>query len=156
MVPIVVQEFRVNKPFTMLVVGLMTIAVAGLSACNSSNPADAEKQAVAAANEWLGLLDSGKYEDAWNNSDDAIKGAGSKEQFAKAMAHMREPLGKENSRQLRDKAYAKDPQNAPPGEYVQIHFRTSFQNANSVIELVTLKKQPDGTWKIGQYVPNQE
>lgn len=145
-----------NKPFVTISLGLFAIALSCLSACSSPNPADEEKKAVAAATEWLALLDAGKYEDAWNRSDDAIKGAGSKELFAKAMERVRDPFGKETSRQLQDKAYAKDPQNAPPGEYVQIHFRTSFQNANSVIELVTLKKQADGTWNVGQYSPNSE
>ncbi len=145
-----------NKSLITVSLGLLAVALAGMSACSSPNPAEAEKQALAAATEWLGLLDTGKYGEAWERSDDAIKGAGGKDQFARAMAHTRDPFGKEISRQLQDKTYAKDPQNAPPGEYVQIHFRTSFQNANSVIELVTLRKQADGSWKVGQYSPNTE
>ena len=72
------------------------------------------------------------------------------------MEQTRAPLGKEVSRALKDKGYAKDPQNAPPGEYVQIHFTTSFENAKTATELVIVKKQPDGVWRVGQYSVNPE
>jgi hypothetical protein len=129
---------------------------AGLSACKSANPEAETPKAVASAQEWLGLVDAGKYAEAWQKSDDAIKSVGSKEQFATMMERTRGPLGKEQSRTLQDKAYAKDPQNAPPGEYVQIHFNTTFEGGKSATELVTLKKQGDGSWKVGQYSVNQE
>ena len=124
------------------------------SACTSSNPEDATKDGVAAATSWLQLIDAGKYDDAWASSADEIKTVGPKEGFAKMMEQTRKPLGKEISRAVKDKGYAKDPQNAPPGEYVQIHFTTSFENSNDATELVIVKKQPDGVWKVGQYSVN--
>jgi len=125
--------------------------VFALAGCTSSNP-DAEADAgVAAATKWLELLDAGKYDDAWASSGDEIKGAGPKEAFAKMMGQTRDPLGKEVSRTVKDKGYAKDPQNAPPGEYVQIHLTTSFENSKNATELVIVKKQADGSWKVGQY-----
>ena len=127
-----------------------------LAGCTSSNPEDATKDGVAAATSWLELIDAGKYDDAWAASADEIKGVGPKEAFAKMMEQTRAPLGKEISRTVKDKGYAKDPQNAPPGEYVQIHFTTSFENAKSATELVIVKKQPDGAWKVGQYSVNPE
>src|SRR5207248_2656053 len=101
-------------------------------------------------------IDAGKYDDAWASSADEIKTVGPKNRFAKMMGMTRSPLGKELSRVVKDKAYAKDPQNAPPGEYVQMHFSTSFENAKSATETVTVKKQPDGTWKVGQYSVNPD
>jgi len=132
---------------------LMMVAVAG---CNSPNPEDATKDGIAAANEWLGLIYAGKYDDAWANSADEIKNIGPKEGFAKMMEQTRSPLGKESSRTVADKAYAKDPQNASPGEYVQAHFHASFENAKSATETIILKKQPDGSWKVGQYTVNPD
>lgn len=132
---------------------LMVVAIAG---CTSPNPEDATKDGVAAATEWLGLIDAGKYDDAWAKSADEIKNIGPKEGFAKTMEQTRAPLGKEISRTVADKNYAKDPQNAPPGEYVQAHFHASFENAKSATELVILKKYPDGSWKVGQYSVNPE
>ena len=102
------------------------------------------------------LIDAGKYDDAWAASADEIKSAGPKDAFAKMMEQTRAPLGKEVGRNVKDKGYAKDPQNAPPGEYVQIHFETSFENAKSATELVIVKQQPDGVWKVGQYSVNPE
>ncbi len=135
---------------------LLAIFVAMLAGCTSSNPEDATKDGVAAATSWLALIDAGKYDDAWAASADEIKTVGPKETFAKMMEQTRAPLGKEVSRAIKDKGYAKDPQNAPPGEYVQIHFTSSFENAKSATELIIVKKQPDGAWKVGQYSVNPD
>jgi hypothetical protein len=104
----------------------------------------------------LEFIDAGKYDDAWAAAADEIKSVGPKEGFAKMMEQTRAPLGKEVSRAVKDKGYAKDPQNAPPGEYVQIHFTTSFENAKAATELVIVKKQPDGVWRVGQYSVNPD
>jgi len=122
-----------------------------LAGCTSSSPDDATKEGVAVATIWLEAVDAGKYDDAWAASADEIKTVGPKETFAKMMEQTRAPLGREVSRAVKDKAYAKDPQNAPPGEYVQMHFTTAFENAKSATELVIVKKQSDGVWKVGQY-----
>jgi len=135
---------------------LTAILIAALAGCTSSNPEDQANDGVAAATSWLELIDAGKYDDAWAASADEIKTAGPKEDFGKMMEQTRAPVGRETSRALKDSAYAKDPQNAPPGEYVQIHFTTSFENANSVTELVIVKKQSDGVWKVGQYSVNPD
>jgi hypothetical protein len=134
----------------------IALLIAALPGCTSSNPEDATKDGVAAATKWLEAVDAGKYDDAWASSADEIKTAGPKDGFAKMMQQTRTPLGKEISRAVKDKVYAKDPPNAPSGEYVQIHFQTAFETAKSVVELVTVKKQPDGVWKVGQYVVNPE
>jgi len=137
-------------------VALSTLIVVMVAGCTSSNPEDATKDGVAAATSWVELVDAGKYDDAWAAAADEIKGVAPKEAFAKMMAQTRAPLGKEVSRSVKDKGYAKDPQNAPPGEYVQIHFDTSFENSKAATELVIVKKQPDGVWRVGQYSVNPE
>lgn len=144
---------RIRTRFASL--AAVVILIFALAGC-SSNPEDQTKEGIAAASTWLDLVDAGKYDDAWASSADEIKTVGSQENFAKMMAQTRAPLGKEISRSVKDKGYAKDPQNAPPGEYVQIHFATSFENSKSATELVIVKKQPDGVWKVGQYSVNPE
>ena len=135
------------RPAAIALLALFVVAVAGCT----SNPEDATKDGIAAATSWLELVDAGKYDDAWAASADEIKNVGPKAAFAKMMDQTRAPLGKEVSRAVKDKGYAKDPQNASPGEYVQIHFTTSFADAKPTTELVIVKKQPDGVWKVGQY-----
>jgi|HubBroStandDraft_6_1064221.scaffolds.fasta_scaffold953372_2 hypothetical protein len=137
-------------------ISLLSILIIIMGGCTSSNPEDATKDGIAAATSWLELLDAGKYDDAWAASADEIKSVGPKDAFAKMMEQTRAPLGKETSRTVKDKGYAKDPQNAPPGEYVQIHFDSSFANAKSATELVIVKKEPDGVWRVGQYSVNPE
>jgi len=126
-----------------------------VSGCTSKTET-ATKEGVAAATAWLQLLDQRKYDVAWDNSDDAIKGAGPQQTFVKMMQQTREPLGRTISRKQKDVGYAKDPQNAPPGEYVQMHFATSLENAKNATETVIVKKQADGSWKVGQYSINPE
>lgn len=140
----------------LISLALMALLISAVAGCTSSNPEDATKDGVAAATKWLESVDAGKYDDAWATSADEIKTVGPKEGFAKMMEQTRSPLGKEVSRAVKDKAYAKDPQNAPPGEYVQIHFTTNFEKSTGATELVTVKKQPDGLWKVGQYSVNPE
>jgi hypothetical protein len=142
-----------RKPRVRL--ALMVLLAMVLASCTSA-PEDPTKDGVAAATSWLELIDAGKYDDAWAASADEIKNVGPKENFAKMMEQTRAPLGKQVSRAVKDKGYAKDPQNAPPGEYVQIHFNSSFENAKSATELVIVKQQPDGLWKVGQYSVNQD
>jgi hypothetical protein len=137
-------------------ISLLALLFITMGGCTSSSPEDETKAGVAAATSWLELIDAGKYDDAWAASADEIKSAGPKDAFAKMMEQTRAPLGKETGRTVKDQGYAKDPQNAPPGEYVQIHFETSFENAKSATELVIVKKQPDGVWKVGQYSVNPE
>src|SRR5271166_5013877 len=144
---------RLRRAASSSLLALLIIVMGG---CTSSNPEDATKDGVAAATSWLELIDAGKYNDAWAASADEIKTAGPVDAFAKMMEQTRGPLGNEKSRTVKDQGYAKDPQNAPPGEYVQIHFDSSFENAKSATELVIVKKQPDGVWKVGQYSVNPE
>jgi hypothetical protein len=135
---------------------LLALFIAMLTGCSSPTPEQSAEEGVTAATRWLELLDAGKYDDAWASSSDEIKGAGPKETFAKMMAQTRSPLGKEVARAVKDKGYAKDPQNAPAGEYVQVHYITSFENAKEWKELVIVKKASDGEWKVGQYTVNPE
>jgi hypothetical protein len=67
----------------------------------------------------------------------------------------REPMGKVTSRALEASQYAKNPQNFPPGEYVELKYKTSLDNAPSGEELLQLVKTSDGSWKVGAYFPSQ-
>jgi len=139
-----------RKRFVSIALLALLITIGG---CNSNNSANnpAIDEGVAAATKWLELLDSGKYDEAFSSAPEIGKIFGTKRRFWRNMKDFRGTLGKKTSRVVKDTGYAKDPKNAPPGEYVQIHFTTLFTEAKSVTELVDVKKQPDGVWQVVQY-----
>jgi outer membrane biogenesis lipoprotein LolB len=134
---------------------LPLLLLAILAGCQGDSSQKNEADATAVAQKWLAMLDEGKYGDAWQASADAIRNQGTQQQFEDVMKQQRAPMGKVISRTVETAQYGKNPQNFPPGEYVEVKFKTSFQNAQSVEEVVQLIKTADGSWKVGAYLPNQ-
>ena len=85
---------------------------------------EAEKQAVAAAESWLALVDDGKYGEGWDVAAEYLKNAVTKDDFEKSMKAARKPLGKLKSREVKSKEYRTSLPGAPDGEYVVIQFKT--------------------------------
>lgn len=110
-----------------------------------------EKTAIAAAEEWLKLVDKGKYEDSWMKASEFFKEAVTQEQWVLTLQQLRDPLGKMSSRKIKTKSYATSLPNAPEGEYVVIQFEASFENLTSAIETVTSMLDKDGKWRVSGY-----
>lgn len=62
---------------------------------------EAEKQALAAAESWLALVDEGKYGESWDAPAEYLKKAVGKEDFEKSLTAARKPLGKLKSREVK-------------------------------------------------------
>ena len=112
---------------------------------------EAEKQAVAAAESWLALVDDGKYGESWDAAADYLKNAVTKDDFVKSLTAARKPLGKLKSREVKSKEYRTSLPGAPDGEYVVIQFKTVFENKKSAIETVTPMLDKDGKWRVSGY-----
>jgi hypothetical protein len=112
---------------------------------------DAEKAAVEAAEAWLGLVDSGKYSQSWDEAAEYVKELVSKEIWQNSIKGARGPLGKVVSRELKSKRYTISVPGAPQGRYVIIQYKTSFENKDSAIETVTPMLEKDGKWKVSGY-----
>jgi len=108
-------------------------------------------QAVEAAKSWLELVDSKKYRESWEEAAPFFKEKVSEAIWVKMVASVRDPLGEVKSRDLIGAQYATSLPGAPPGEYVVIQFRTSFQNKPGAIETVTPMKDDKGAWKVSGY-----
>ena len=85
---------------------------------------EAEKQAVAAAESWLALVDDGKYGESWDAAAEYLKNAVTKDDFAKSLNAARKPLGKLKSREIKSKECRTSLPGAPDGQYVVIQFKT--------------------------------
>src|SRR5208337_752234 len=127
------------------------IAVVAIPALAAEKHDEAEKQAVAAAESWLVLVDDGKYGEGWDVAAEYLKNAVSKDAFVKSMNDYRKPLGKLKSREVKSKDYRKSLPGAPDGKYVVIQFETSFENKKAAIETITPMLDKDGKWKVSGY-----
>ena len=136
-----------NKNLTFFGSLLFFIVAAGLTIAGSSE----ERAGVKAAQEWLALVDTGKYAESWKEAAQAFKGAVSSDQWAAQAKGVRDPLGKVLNRSLKTKNYTKTLPGAPDGEYVVIRFDTSFENKKNAVETVTPMLDKDGRWRVSGY-----
>jgi hypothetical protein len=127
------------------------LAIIAVTACLSFGATKPEDEAQKSAEQWLALIDAGKYADSWETAADYFKKAISKEKWESALASVRQPLGNLVSRKLKSAKYSKSLPGAPDGEYVVLQFDTSFTNKKEAVETITPMLDKDGTWKVSGY-----
>ena len=116
------------------------------------SPEDAAKQAARdRAKAWLDLVDGGQYAQSWDDAAPLFQSSTTKEQWDKALQGARAPLGGVKSRELRAAEYKTSLPGAPAGTYVVVHYDSGFENKPSAREIVTLRQQPDESWKVAGY-----
>lgn len=111
----------------------------------------AERAAVEAATQWVALVDEGKYAQSWDNAAGYFKGAVKKDQWEASLSAGRKPLGKVLSRKVKTKQYTTTLPGAPDGQYVVIHYETSFERKASATETITPMREKDGKWRVAGY-----
>ena len=110
-----------------------------------------KEAALAAAGNWLALVDGEKYAASWQDAAAYFKRAVSEDQWTQSTAAFRRPLGKVISRTLASQNYTKTLPGAPDGEYVVIQYRTSFERKAASMETVTPMLDTDGVWRVSGY-----
>jgi hypothetical protein len=112
---------------------------------------DAEKAAVESATQWIALLDEGNLPASWEAAAQHLKSSVSKAHWTK-MLRSRVALGPLKSRKLVSADYAKATlPGAPEGEFVVIHFESSFEYKSSALEMLTPIREKDGGWRVSGY-----
>jgi hypothetical protein len=109
-----------------------------------------EKETRAAALEWLGLVDSGKYPAAYAMEPARLRAATTEEQFIRSMEGRRVPFGRVHSRSFIGAAFTRKLTGSPDGRYESILFRTSFENKKLAAERVILSHE-SGQWRVVDY-----
>ncbi len=130
-----------------VVVIVMMLSVAAAVAGNSAK----ETSAVFSAEQWLGMIDGGKYAQSWEEADELFRNAVTQDQWEQSLQALRRPLGKLISRKVTTKTYKTSLPGAPDGEYVVIEFATSFEKKKSAVETVTPMMDKDGKWRVSGY-----
>lgn len=130
---------------------LVTIVLLGFAGCNIAGNPEAEKAAIETAEQWLRLVDDGRYAESWASSADFFRGAVDEKEWVATMQSMRKPLGKNLSREVKSSRYLTQAPGAPDGEYVVIQFKASFENKKSAVETVTPMREENGEWRVSGY-----
>ena len=110
-----------------------------------------EEEAQKSAEQWLALVDAGKFADSWNTAAVYFRNSVSQDQWQHLMGAARKPLGSLVFRKLKSAIYSKSLPGAPDGEYVVLQFDTSFINKTVAIETVTPMLDKDGQWRVSGY-----
>jgi len=107
--------------------------------------------AVAAAQSWLEIVDSGKYTESWKKTALIFQNKVPQDQWDTTLHLVRSPLGKLVSRELSGMQYATNIPAAPMGHYAIIQFKTVFKDKQGSVETVTLMLEPDEVWRVAGY-----
>jgi len=144
-----------------IAIALALVMLAGIGCGGSTERAEpqqadadtaaAERAAVAAAEEWLGLVDQGQYAASWDEAAALFRQAVPRARWETTVESVRAPLGKLLSRQLRDATFRTSLPGAPAGQYVVIRFAADFDGGKSAIETITPRLEDDGTWRVSGY-----
>jgi len=110
-----------------------------------------EDLAMASAQSWLALIDSGKYAESWQETSAAFKASLTQEQWIGTVKSVRSQFGKVLSRKVKSAKYTTSLPGAPDGEYVVIQFDSSFANKKSAIETLTPALDKDGKSRVSGY-----
>ncbi len=136
-----------SSKIACLVVIVMMLSVAAAVAGNSAK----ETSAVFSAEQWLGMIDEGKYAQSWEEAAELFRNAVTQDQWEQSLQALRKPLGKLISRKVTTKTYKTSLPGAPDGEYVVIEFSASFEKKKSAVEILTPMLDKDGKWRVSGY-----
>ena len=110
-----------------------------------------EEVARAAAEEWLVLVDAGKFVESWQKLDPGFAKKVGKKKWTASLAQIRGPLGKLDARKLKSAEYTKELPGAPEGEYVVLQFDSAFERKKPATEKVTMLLGKDLLWRAAGY-----
>ena len=132
------------------------LAVAALWALARAAPASAQdprqNEAVAAARDWLVLLDKHDVKQLYATSGKRFKDGISEEKWAEVAESGRTQYGAVKQRTLVGAQSPPDTPNRPKGEFMTVMFRSDFAKRGPGTESLTLERDPDGKWRVIGYL----
>lgn len=145
---------RMVRPLGWLVGGLlMSLSLALFAFSSMTGTADmpaaapstapAESPAVAAARDWLALVEKGDWNGSWEATGQSFKALNSVETWARVASQVQGPLGPVKSRVL----MSDESVPAPPYGYQMVKFRTDYANKTGAIETLSLVRE-GGSWRV--------
>lgn len=131
------------KRIIALVVGLF-LSVSAAPAADSSG------QVTDAAKSWLSLIDTGQYDQSWNQASKLFQSHVADAQWTAQVKAVRDSLGPVETRNAPTVRFATSLPGVPDGQYAILQFHTKFAHKAEATESVTMAMD-DGTWKLAGY-----
>ena len=103
------------------------------------------------ARSWVGLVDSGKYKESWENLSPLLKTKASEAEWIKSITAIRASRGIVNARYIATAGSTKTLSGFPEGNYIVLQFYTTFTEKGLALETITLAKTQDETWQVLEY-----
>ncbi len=106
------------------------------------------------AGQAIALIDAGQLAQLWDGASAVAKKQVKREEFIAAVQAARKPLGAVSAREWSVVRRQRNPGNddVPAGEYASVETIVQFAGNRVGTELVTFRKDEDGTWRFAGYV----
>ncbi len=127
---------------------LLSASLLALGGCAQLTQSDHDVRT--AATNWLNLLDTHAYKQAYSEEVPRVKQEGGEDRFVRFMQSRRAPLGNGKTREFIQVVPSRTMNSAPDGEYMTITFRTKFARKALCYERVTLSTET-GRWQVSGY-----
>ena len=108
-------------------------------------------EAQQAADNWLALVDQGRYTESYDQASQSFKVAVGREEWIQKATAARRQAGKLLSRKITRATEMKNPPHAAAGDYVAVVYRSSFANLKTALETVVPVREKDGKWRVSNY-----
>jgi hypothetical protein len=131
---------------------MMSIVASGCAARSAAriDKRAAENTTRAVAERWLGMLDDGDYEEAFEHESMRFRISGTQKQFVRYMQGRRAPFGPVESRKFIGAAHLKKLVGLPDGIYESVLFKSTFEKKSVAAERVVLTREAE-RWQVIDY-----
>ena len=109
-----------------------------------------EKAAIDAAEHFLQLIDSGQYQESWQQTAPFFQSQVSQKQWADQLQNVQPLFGAAEKRAIKSARHATSLPGAPDGKYFVLQFDTVFVKKKGALETVTMS-QIDEQWQVAGY-----
>jgi hypothetical protein len=112
----------------------------------------ADAVSAAIAQEWIALIDAGHYAEGWARAAELLHQNVSQEDWVEAIRKAREPLGVLQFRTFYKNVAADELEGFPEGNYRLIEYKSSFEKAPVVSEMLIAIQAKEQEWRISTYL----
>jgi len=121
-----------------------------LAACDSPATTRDEQAALAAAERWLTLSDSGNHAEAWGLSSNLFRMSVSKENWDTNQTRYYRMFGVPDHRDFIAAKFTPAVPGGEPGDHVVIEYRRRIKAGDTILEVLYMRRTNDG-WRTATY-----
>jgi len=130
---------------------LSALAIIYVSYTNNQPKKEQIQAADASAQEFLQMVDAGKYDDSWVVAAPYLREQIPQEKWLKELGNLRENVGKLNDRALKDASFTAAIKELPDNVLLQLEYAGNFEKGQ-FREIVTLMRETDSRWRVVGYL----